>query len=96
MGARSGGGGSGGFGSGFGNIPKGGFEKAPFNGAAQVGSLKNGDTVVDQSGNKFKISIAKSSKTQVVIGSTLIGSEGYGTAWSIANKSAYVNGKKII
>lgn len=95
MGARSGGGGGAAFGSEFGSLPRGGFSQAPFKGAAKIGSLKNGDTIADQSGNKFKISIAKSSKTQVVIGSSMVGSEYKDTTWMVANKNAYVNGKKV-
>ena len=94
MGGRAGGGGTG-FGSEFGNLPRGGFSQAPFKGAAQIGSLKEGDTIVDQSGNKFKISIAKSSKTQVVIGSSSAESEYKDTTWMVANKNAYVNGRKL-
>lgn len=95
MGARSGGGGSGGFGSAYRNLPKGGFSKAPFSGAVKVGSLKDGEILTNQNGQKFRISIAKSSKNQVVIGSSMVGSEGYGTSWAVVNKNAYVNGRRI-
>lgn len=94
MGSRSGGGGSGGFGSVYKNLPSGGLSKAPFSGAVKVGSLKNGEILTNQNGQKFRITIAKSSKNQVVIGSSMVGSEGYGTAWAIANKNAYINGRR--
>ena len=95
MGARSGGGGGARFGSEFGSLPRGGFSQAPFKGAAKISSLKEGDTITDQNGNKFKISIAKSSKNQVVIGSSMLGTDFNETTWMVANKNAYINGKKV-
>ena len=92
MGARSGGGGGAGFGSEFGSLPSGGFKSAPFKGAAKVGSLKSGDIVTDKAGNKYKITVAKSSKSKVVIGisSGATGNAGYDTTWMVSNKSNYI------
>lgn len=66
MGARSGNGT--GFGSEFGNLPKGGYKEAPFEGAAKISDLKDGDVIVTPDGVRLKVSILKESKTQVVIG----------------------------
>ena len=87
--------GSNAFGSEFGDLPHGGFKDEPFKGAARIGNLNHGDTVLDKDGKEYKISIAKSSEDEVVIGISSPATGNYDTLWMISEKSNYIAFKKV-
>jgi hypothetical protein len=92
MGARSGGGG-GGLSAAISQMPRGGFKTAPFPGAAKVGDLKDGDKIMDKNGRILSVAVAKTTKTQSVIG--VSNGSGLGTTWMVSNKNNFVAGTKL-
>ena len=99
MGGRAGGGASGGMGSGSGidmkSFPRGGFSKAPFEGAAKAGSLKTGDIIQSPDGNQYQVTVAKKTKNDVLVVSSPVGENSWQNVAVVLGKNSYINGKKI-